>query len=155
MKEADERYSTVEDAIYDAFFLLLKEKSVDRITVSDVVKKAGIVRSTFYNHYENIPSLVLAAEDRTISDIFRLMESFHAKNNRDMCRSYYLAICNYFGESDPSSFSYFVAGAIGSTLGVLHKWIAEDFASPAEEIADILARIFVSGILPYLNTAAS
>ena len=60
-----------------------------------------------------------------------------------------------FGESDPSSFSYFVAGAIGSTLGVLHKWIAEDFASPAEEIADILARIFVSGILPYLNTAAS
>lgn len=158
MKEADERYSTVEDAIYDAFFLLLKEKSVDRITVSDVVKKAGIVRSTFYNHYENIPSLVLAAEDRTISDIFRLMESFHAKNNRDMCRSYYLAICNYtrknpflasllqtprgdaffekaitmfhkyvtdisnisasFGESDPSSFSYFVAGAIGSTLGV-------------------------------------
>ena len=52
MKEADERYSTVEDAIYDAFFLLLKEKSVDRITVSDVVKKAGIVRSTFYNHYE-------------------------------------------------------------------------------------------------------
>ena len=47
MKEADERYSTVEDAIYDAFFLLLKEKSVDRITVSDVVKKAGIVGSTF------------------------------------------------------------------------------------------------------------
>ena len=39
MKEADERYSTVEDAIYDAFFLLLKEKSVDRITVSDVVKR--------------------------------------------------------------------------------------------------------------------
>lgn len=193
MNEADERYSTAEDAIYDAFFLLLKEKSVDRITVSDVVKKAGIVRSTFYNHYENIPSLVIAAEDKTINDIFRLMERFHAKNDKDICRSYYLAICNYTrknpflasllqtprgdaffekalmmfhryvtdisnvsaapGKKGQVSFSYYVAAAIGSTLGVLHKWIAEDFASPAEDIADILAQIFVSGILPYLNTA--
>ena len=95
MNESDERYLTAEDAIYDAFFLLLKEKSVDKITVSDVVKKAGIVRSTFYSHYENIPSLVIAAEDKTIDDIFKLMESFHSKNVKDVCRSYFLAICNY------------------------------------------------------------
>ena len=190
MKEADERYSTVEDAIYDAFFLLLKEKSVDRITVSDVVKKAGIVRSTFYNHYENIPALLVAAEDKTIQDIFKMMESFHSKNNRDMCRSYYLAICNYTkknpfvanlletprgdaffektitmfhkyvsevtsasisGQQARSEFSYLIAGAIGCTLGVLHKWIAEDYRTPAEDVADILSRIFLSGILPYLS----
>lgn len=195
MNEADERYSTAEDAIYDAFFLLLKEKSVDKITVSDVVKKAGIVRSTFYNHYENIPSLVSSAEDKTISDIFKLMESFNARNDKDMCRSYFLAICNYtkknpflasllqtprgdaffekaimmfhqyvtnitnvsasFRKSTNTSFSYYVAGAIGSTLGVLHKWIAEDFASPAEDIAGILAQIFVLGILPNLNSAVN
>ena len=192
VNEADERYRAAEDAIYDAFFLLLKEKGVDKITVSDVVKRAGIVRSTFYSHYENIPSLVVAAENKTIRDIFRLMESFHAKNNKDMCRSYFLAICNYtrknpflasllqsprgdaffekaimmfhqyvtnisntpavVGKSGQLSFSYYVAGAIGSTLGVLHKWIAEDFAPPAEVIAGILANIFISGILPYLNT---
>ena len=57
MNESDERYSTAEDAIYDAFFLLLKDKDIDKITVSDVIKKAGIVRSTFYNHYENVPAL--------------------------------------------------------------------------------------------------
>ncbi|MBR5766329.1 MAG: TetR/AcrR family transcriptional regulator, partial [Lachnospiraceae bacterium] len=95
MNESDERYSTAEEAIYEAFFLLLREKDLDRITVSDVIKKAGIVRSTFYNHYENIPALVNAAEDKTINDIFKLMESFNAKNDREMCRSYYLAICNY------------------------------------------------------------
>ncbi len=191
MNEADERYSTAEEAIYEAFFLLLKEKSVDKITVSDVVKKAGIVRSTFYNHYENIPSLIIAAEDKTIADIFNLMESFHSKKVRDMCRSYFLAICNYTKKNpflasllktprgdaffekaimmfhryvtnvsdtfagdrkkSSSSSSYFVAGAIGSTVGVLHKWTAEGFNPPAEDIADILAQIFLSGILPYLN----
>ena len=31
---------------------------------------------------------------------------------------------------------------------------AEEFASPAEDVADILTQIFISGILPYLNRAS-
>ncbi len=189
MNQLDERYSTAEEAIFDTFFLLLKEKELDKITVSDVIKKAGIVRSTFYNHYENIPALLTAAEDKTINDIFKMMESFHPKNDKDMCNSYFLAICNYTkknpflanllqsprgdaffekaltmfhqyvtevtpstisSQKDRSEFSYLIAGAIGITLGVLHKWTAEDFATPAEEVADIMSKIFLSGILPYL-----
>lgn len=91
----DERYHVADEAIYDAFFLVLKEKELDKITVSDVIKKAGIVRSTFYNHYENIPDLVTAIEDKTINDIFALMNTFHPKNDWDMCKSYYLTICEY------------------------------------------------------------
>lgn len=91
----DERYSVADEAIYDAFFEILKEKTIDKITVSDVIKRAGVVRSTFYNHYENIPALVNAIEDKTIEDIFSLMESFHPKNDHDICRSYFLAVCNY------------------------------------------------------------
>lgn len=189
MNQLDERYSTAEDAIFDTFFLLLKEKELDKITVSDVIKKAGIVRSTFYNHYENIPALLTAAEDKTINDIFKIMESFHPKNDKDMCDSYFLALCNYTkknpflanllqsprgdaffekaltmfhqyvtavtpstisSQKDRSEFSYLIAGAIGITLGVLHKWTAESFATPAEEVADIMSKIFLSGILPYL-----
>ncbi len=190
MNESDERYSTAEDAIIDAFFLLVKEKNYDRITVSDVVKKAGIVRSTFYNHYENVPALIFAAEDKTIEDIFKMMESFHPKNDKDLCRSYFLAICNYTksnpflanlltnaqgdgffekamtmfhkyvsqvtdlsldSHSSRIQYSYFIAGIIGSTLGILHKWIAEDYSSSAEQVADILTTIFLNGILPFMT----
>lgn len=94
-KMQDERYYIADEAIYDAFLLILKEKDLDKITVSDVIKRAGIVRSTFYNHYENIPALVTAIEDKTIQDIFSLMETFHPKNDRDMCKSYFLTICEY------------------------------------------------------------
>ena len=189
MNEMDERYSTAEEAIIDAFFLLIKAKDLSKITVSDVIQKAGVVRSTFYNHYENIPALVNAAEDKTIDDIFRMMESFHPKNDREMCRSYFLAICNYTKENpflagllesargdnffekamrmfhryvtnvtdethaDSASkeeFSYLIAGAIGNIIGVLHKWTAEDFASPAERISEIMTKMFLGGVLPYL-----
>lgn len=91
----DERYFVADEAIHDAFLLILNEKQLDKITVSDVIKKAGIVRSTFYNHYENIPALVTAIEDKTIHDIFSIMNTFHPENDWDVCKSYYLTICEY------------------------------------------------------------
>lgn len=189
-KIQDERYYVADEAIYDAFFLLLREKELDKITVSDVIKKAGIVRSTFYNHYENIPALVAAIEDKTIHDIFSLMETFHPKNDRDMCKSYFLTICNYTrsnpflanllrsprgdaffeknllmlhryvaqvmqstspGRHGREEFSYMIACAIGSTLGVLHKWTRDDFRTPPEVVAEILTQAFISGMLPFMS----
>ena len=70
----DERYSVADEAILGAFFKLLKKKTPDQITVSDVTKTAGIARSTFYNHYQDIPSLVSAVEEKTIQDVFSIME---------------------------------------------------------------------------------
>ncbi len=186
----DERYHVADEAIYDAFFLLLKEKELDKITVTDVIKRAGIVRSTFYNHYENIPALVNAIEDKTIHDIFSLMESFHPKSDWEMCKSFYLTICEYTvtnpflasllggaeggaffekvilmfhqyvigimqsrvpSDHNKDEFSYMIASAIGSTIGVLHKWIVEDFRTPVEDVADILTRIFMAGTLPFIS----
>ena len=73
MNELDGRYSTAEEAIIDSFFLLVREKDYDKITVADVVKKSGIVRSTFYNHYENVDELISAVEEyfgrSTVKDV--------------------------------------------------------------------------------------
>lgn len=124
----DERYHISDEAICGAFFLILKEKELDKITVADVIKKAGIVRSTFYNHYENIPALVSAIEDKTIRDIFTLMETFHPKNDRDMCRSFFLTICEYTATNP------FLAGLLRSprgdtffekTLTMFHRYVTE------------------------------
>ena len=186
----DERYNIADEAIYDAFFLVLREKDLDKITVSDIIKRAGIVRSTFYNHYENIPALVIAVEDRTIKDIFSLMDTFHPESDHDMCKSYFLTICEYtmtnpflanllkgssggrffekaimmfhnyvtkvMQNTTPSyhskeEFSYMIACTIGSTIGVLHKWTIENFQVPAEVIADILTKAFISGMLPFMS----
>ena len=187
----DERYNLEDEAIYDAFFLVDKEKELDKITVSDIIKRAGIVRSTFYNHYENIPALIIAVEDKTIQDIFSLMETFHPHNDREMCRSYFLTICEYtmtnpflanllrnpeggaffekfitmfhryvsnvMQNTDPShpskeEFSYMIACVIGSTVGVLHKWSAENFHAPAEVIADILTQSFIAVMMPFISS---
>lgn len=91
----DERYYVAEESICDAFLQVLGKKDMGKVTVNDIVKRAGIVRSTFYNHYENVPALIETIEDKTIQDIFSLMETFHPKNDWDMCKSFFLTICEY------------------------------------------------------------
>lgn len=186
----DERYSVADEAILGAFFKLLKEKEPDRITVSDITKTAGIARSTFYNHYQDIPSLISAVEDKTIHDVFSMMENFQPKNDRDICSSYFLTLCRYTMEnpflsgllSTPhgndlfekmltmlhhyvtettsnsrpdrhtkEEVSYVITCAIGSTIGVLHKWSRDNFNLAPEVIADILSEVFLSGMLPLLS----
>lgn len=186
----DERYSVADEAILGAFFKLLKEKKPDRITVSDITKTAGIARSTFYNHYQDIPSLISAVEDKTIHDVFSIMENFQPKNDRDICSSYFLTLCRYTMEnpflsgllSTPhgndlfekmltmlhhyvtettsnsrpdrhtkEEVSYVITCAIGSTIGVLHKWSRDNFNLAPEVIADILSEVFLSGMLPLLS----
>lgn len=186
----DERYSVADEAILGAFFKLLKEKKPDRITVSDITKTAGIARSTFYNHYQDIPSLISAVEDKTIHDVFSMMENFQPKNDRDICSSYFLTLCRYTMEnpflsgllSTPhgndlfekmltmlhhyvtettsnsrpdrhtkEEVSYVITCAIGSTIGVLHKWSRDNFNLAPEVLADILSEIFLSGMLPLLS----
>ena len=44
--------------IRQAFYETLKEKSFEKITVTDIVKKADINRSTFYAHYPDVMGLI-------------------------------------------------------------------------------------------------
>ena len=124
----DERYSVADEAILGAFFKLLKEKKPDRITVSDITKTAGIARSTFYNHYQDIPSLISAVEDKTIHDVFSMMENFQPKNDRDICNSYFLTLCRYTMENP------FLSGLLSTPHGndlfekmltMLHHYVTE------------------------------
>ena len=129
----------------------MKEKDLEKITVSDVIKKAGIVRSTFYNHYENIPALVAAVEDKTINDIFSLMETFHPKNDNDICKSFFMAVCDYTMNNP------FLANLLRSPRGdkffekvltMFHRFVADvtQNAAPARHSKEELSYIVASSI---------
>ena len=55
--------------INDALADLLTEKPLDKITVTDVVKRADINRGTFYAHYKDIPDVVDHLVQQTFTTI--------------------------------------------------------------------------------------
>jgi AcrR family transcriptional regulator len=67
MKEKhDRRSQRTRQALSQAFVQLLREKGYSAITVSDLIERANIGRSTFYSHYRDKDDLFVAQLDRVI-----------------------------------------------------------------------------------------
>lgn len=58
VNENDRRVIKTKQNIRDSFFKILKEKPINKITVSDIIRKADINRSTFYFYYDDIFDMI-------------------------------------------------------------------------------------------------
>ena len=177
-----------DEAILGAFFKLVKKKTTDQITCIRYHKNMPVSREAlFIIIIRTSPLLYLLVEEKTIHDVFSIMEKFHPENDHDICQSYFLTICRYTmenpflssllstphgndlfekmltmlhhyvtattssarpGRHTKEEISYVITCAIGSTIGVLHKWTRDNFDLAPEVIAGILTQIFLSGMLP-------
>lgn len=59
--------------INQAFLELLREKAFEKITVTDIVKRADINRSTFYAHYPDVRGLVETLMDHAVNTSVELV----------------------------------------------------------------------------------
>ena len=58
MKNQDSKYFYTAELMNQALLSLLEKKDIEFITVTEIAKKAGVNRSTFYLHYDNIYELL-------------------------------------------------------------------------------------------------
>ena len=65
MEKKEGKYFYTAQLMNQALILLLEKKDIEFITVTEITKKAGVNRSTFYLHYENIDELL----EETIKNI--------------------------------------------------------------------------------------
>lgn len=91
----DTRYDRTETDLKDAFQILAGRKELDKITVSEITKLTGVTRSTFYNHYEDMPSFIDAMESRIVDEIFQMLKSFKSKGSTELSRKFFDSLCSY------------------------------------------------------------
>ena len=60
INSTDPRYDRTESDLLDAFKILAGQKALNKISVSEITKLTGVTRSTFYNHYEDMPAFINA-----------------------------------------------------------------------------------------------
>ena len=61
MNKSESKYYNTALLMDEALLLLLEDKEYEFITVKEICAKAGVNRSTFYLHYENIDELLVEA----------------------------------------------------------------------------------------------
>lgn len=78
MNRFETKYSNSAKAMDEALIYLLNDKDYDYITIKEICKKAGVNRSTFYLHYENIDDLLKESVDWMINDFFSYFDNIKA-----------------------------------------------------------------------------
>lgn len=68
----EESHRLTQECIQTAFISLLAEKEMDKITISEIVKKSGVSRSALYRNYESKEAILEAISNELLNDINRL-----------------------------------------------------------------------------------
>ena len=71
-KNFNQRFWSTEDKIQRALFSLLKFRKYDEIAIKELCYEAGINRSSFYAHYQDINDLMIKTEQRLSKNIVQI-----------------------------------------------------------------------------------
>ena len=77
MNKNESRYRNSANKIHNALIALLEEKDFELITVRELCDKAGVNRSTFYLHYDNVNDLLAETMEAVYQDFFDRFGSMH------------------------------------------------------------------------------
>lgn len=151
MRKLDARVRYTQRALRSALLALLRDKPLNRITVTEVCERAGLNRATFYYHYSDCFSLLDHIE-RELLDAFRaLLESADPLDVAGIIESLYRMI----GEHEEACRVLIFQGADKSLLprmidlarrGSRHSWRESlHLASDAE--AEMLYLYLSNGLM--------
>ena len=136
-KKEDRRIQYTKRMLQDAVFELLKEKSVNEISVTELCAKANINRGSFYKYYTNIYDLLY--------QIFSMIiNSSHSSDiiNEVAGPAYVMSVqtwlTNQSGISE-EKFMYIFNFLVGGAVFTIGKWLDNECKEDIPSVAKCLA----------------
>ena len=86
-----QRQTTTKSDIKEAFIQLLATRNLEDITISQLTKKAGVNRSTFYLHYLDKQDFLEQLKEETLTTVRMILrkETFHPKEALESILSHF------------------------------------------------------------------
>lgn len=78
------------ESLETALLLLLEQKKMEQITISELVTKAGVSRNAFYRHYKSKEEIFEQLLSRTLRNIFKGLSQFNLKKQVSQAWTYLL-----------------------------------------------------------------
>ena len=77
------------DSIIEALIFLISQKDYEKITVTDITKKAGVSRMSFYRNYKKIDDLLIDAIDKLFEDFQKEIDEYKFMDLRHFAEKYF------------------------------------------------------------------
>lgn len=167
--------SDLTECIIQSVLILLKDKSLEEITVKEIAEKAGVNRSTYYRHF---------GEKKEVARRFYQLRLDHYLNSirRDISpKDYFIGIFSDFlhykqelllldrrgltfllldelnsritqvhGTGEMASYSLACNYHIGGVFNSFRYWLIEDMATPPDQLASQCLLFLPRDFCPYL-----
>ena len=165
------------ESICTAFLELIKTKEFKDITISEIVRRAGVSRQSFYRNYASKEDIVLEIESVMHADLnMKMNDPVYTENPRlwflelfgmirtnkavvsilykaDLFETIFKKV-PFWIESNMMSYTpdihYYIIGAMGAVNAIALAWFNEGMKESEEELADICMKQ-VSTSLSLLN----
>ena len=157
------------EAIETALLQLLEKKELAKISISELVQRAGVSRAAFYRNYESKEAILESVFKRSVQNIMEQLGNYDVKNDLrliwvhlfheakkeakviQLALDYHLEkiliqamqdfLEKYHGKTKGVS-SYLHSFWSSAIVSVLLKWIKDGMKVPAEKIADLRLPFF-------------
>lgn len=99
-EKMDRRVRKTKAQLKEGLARLMQEKSINEITVKELVDEVDINRSTFYLHYTDIYQMLQKIEEDAMEDIRQVMKDYPIDpSNRDGAFPFVVAFFNILGDN--------------------------------------------------------
>lgn len=161
--------------ITEALFALMEKKPYDSISVSDIVKKAGIGRATFYRYYKAKEDIIreyfvletsafvrsVPQDPQNIDDFYEIIFTAFSLLKQEKIafrrlidahmESFYYEYMNRmlvlnFSQNRYSDFFYAPYHIAGSLCNVSIAWVKRDCQESVKQMADAYCKYLYSGV---------
>ncbi|GLX69924.1 TetR/AcrR family transcriptional regulator [Paenibacillus glycanilyticus] len=68
-EKIDRRKAKTKQQIYESLMVLIAEKGVEHVNVTDITNHANLNRGTFYLHYKDVPDMLQQLQDHVFNSI--------------------------------------------------------------------------------------
>lgn len=156
------------ECLKTAMLHLIAQKSFDTISVSELVKEAGVSRNSFYRNYGTTDALLEALCDELLTNVSDFIKSIEQYNDKkdwyadifrivlDKQNDFHILLgikipLSFFAERIdlvkilPVSISkptYENISVAGSFIFILYHWFTNGMKESPEEMAEVCSRIF-------------
>ena len=165
----DRRVRKTRGQLRQGLVRLMREKSIQDITVKELCEECDINRGTFYLHYTDVYQLLHSIEDELLVEFERVLDGLTAQSvlaaatpspamcsmfelladNADMC----LVLLCHNGDmafleqvKDDYVYSFIVSGCIG----MLQCWLEKEMPISPREMAAMVEGVLVKGVTALL-----
>lgn len=166
--KADKRSQASALLLCSALTRLLRKKSFDEVTISDLQRESGVSRSTFYRCFDRMEDVLALMCDRVFAEAFEsnadnisravfcawyrhsdVIQTVVSIRRSDILydslrRSADALYKNLLDSEDRGVYDYMVSIIVSTMLGIMIAWVERGMTESEEELAQIILLCFKS-----------